>query len=80
MADSTKRLKIRQVKSTIGFDRKQARVIRGMALSLRERQYVLAARALGQTHWSVITRHVLPGTFSSSARKVNCRLSCQMPS
>jgi peptide/nickel transport system permease protein len=41
-----------------------ARVIRGMALSLRERPYVLAARALGQTNWRVITRHILPGTFS----------------
>jgi peptide/nickel transport system permease protein len=41
-----------------------ARVIRGMALSLRERQYVLAARTLGQRHWKVIWRHVLPGTFS----------------
>jgi peptide/nickel transport system permease protein len=41
-----------------------ARVIRGMALSLRERQYVLAARSLGQTNWRIITRHILPGTFS----------------
>jgi peptide/nickel transport system permease protein len=41
-----------------------ARVIRGMALSLRERQYVLAARALGQTPFRIILRHILPGTFS----------------
>jgi len=41
-----------------------ARVIRGMALSLRERQFVLAARALGQSHWRIITRHVLPNTLS----------------
>jgi peptide/nickel transport system permease protein len=41
-----------------------ARVIRGMALSLRERPYVLAARSLGQTDWRVVTRHILPGTFS----------------
>jgi peptide/nickel transport system permease protein len=41
-----------------------ARVIRGMGLSLRERQYVLAARSLGATNWRVIVRHVLPGTFS----------------
>jgi len=31
---------------------------------LRERQYVLAARSLGQTNWRVVTRHILPGTFS----------------
>ena len=41
-----------------------ARVIRGMALSLRERPYVLAARALGQRDFMVIVRHVIPGTFS----------------
>ena len=41
-----------------------ARVIRGMALSLRERQFVLAARTLGQSNWRIITRHILPGTFS----------------
>ena len=41
-----------------------ARVIRGMTLSLRERQYVLAARSLGQSSLSIITRHILPNTFS----------------
>jgi len=43
---------------------RMARVIRGMTLSLRERPYVLAARALGQVHWRIITRHILPSTFS----------------
>ena len=41
-----------------------ARVIRGMTLSLREQQFVLAARAMGQTHLKVIVRHILPNTFS----------------
>ena len=41
-----------------------ARVIRGMVLSLRERQFVLAARSLGQTTWQTILRHLLPNTFS----------------
>jgi peptide/nickel transport system permease protein len=41
-----------------------ARVVRGMALSLREQQFVLAARCLGATPWRIITRHVLPGTLS----------------
>lgn len=41
-----------------------ARVIRGMGLSLRERQYVLAARSLGAGSARVIFRHLLPGTFS----------------
>ncbi len=41
-----------------------ARVIRGMALSIRERQFVLAAEALGQRRLKIVTRHILPGTFS----------------
>lgn len=41
-----------------------ARVIRGMSLSLRERQFVLAARALGQSTGKIIVRHILPSTFS----------------
>ncbi|HVU26602.1 MAG TPA: ABC transporter permease [Verrucomicrobiae bacterium] len=41
-----------------------ARVIRGMTLSLREQQFVLAARSLGQSHLRVIIRHILPNTFS----------------
>jgi peptide/nickel transport system permease protein len=41
-----------------------ARVIRGMTLSLREQQFVLAARAIGQSHLKVIVRHILPNTFS----------------
>ncbi len=41
-----------------------ARVIRGMALSLREQQFVLAARSMGATPGRIILRHILPGTFS----------------
>ena len=41
-----------------------ARVIRGMTLALREQQFILAARALGQSHLKIIVRHILPNTFS----------------
>jgi peptide/nickel transport system permease protein len=41
-----------------------ARVLRGMVLSLRERQFILAARTLGQSNWRIVTRHLLPSTFS----------------
>lgn len=41
-----------------------ARVVRGMALSLRERPYVLAAKSLGQSDFWIIVRHLIPGTFS----------------
>jgi peptide/nickel transport system permease protein len=42
----------------------QARVIRGMVLSIKEEEYVLAARALGFSNARVIIRHILPNTFS----------------
>lgn len=41
-----------------------ARVIRGMTASLRESEYVIAARALGAGRWRILTRHVIPGTLS----------------
>ena len=37
-----------------------ARVSRGQALSLRERDYVQAARAVGASHRRIIARHVVP--------------------
>jgi len=42
----------------------EARVIRGMVLSLKEQEYVLAARALGFTDARIIIRHILPNTLS----------------
>lgn len=39
-----------------------ARVVRGQVLSLRERDYVLAARALGATPWRILWRHIIPAT------------------
>ncbi len=43
-----------------------ARVIRGMSISLRERDYVLAARALGLSDLRIIMTHILPHTVSYS--------------
>ena len=37
-----------------------ARIIRGMASSVRSRPYVEAARALGASRWRIITRHIIP--------------------
>ena len=37
-----------------------ARIVRGQVLSLKERPFVLAARALGQSHTRIILRHLLP--------------------
>ena len=37
-----------------------ARVVRSEALSLRERDFVVAARAMGASHGRILRRHVLP--------------------
>jgi peptide/nickel transport system permease protein len=42
----------------------EARVIRGMVLSLKEQEYVIAARALGYNNARIIIRHILPNTLS----------------
>jgi peptide/nickel transport system permease protein len=41
-----------------------ARIVRGMTISLREREYVLAAKYMGVPGWKVIVRHVLPNISS----------------
>lgn len=41
-----------------------ARIVRGMVLSVREREYVEAGRALGLSDFQTITRHILPSTFT----------------
>lgn len=47
---------------TLGFIEwlTMARIVRGQVLSLKERQFVAAARALGQSHFKILTRHLLP--------------------
>ena len=42
----------------------EARVIRGMVMSLKEHEYVIAARAMGFSNYRIIVRHILPNTFS----------------
>jgi peptide/nickel transport system permease protein/oligopeptide transport system permease protein len=37
-----------------------ARIVRGQVLSLKTRPFVAAARALGQSHARILTRHLLP--------------------
>ena len=39
------------------------RLIRGETMRQSERPYVTAARALGQTHWKIVTRHLLPNVM-----------------
>jgi ABC-type dipeptide/oligopeptide/nickel transport system permease subunit len=41
-----------------------ARVVRGVVLSLREREYIQASRAVGAGPWWVIRKHLLPASLS----------------
>ncbi|MFF2553471.1 ABC transporter permease [Nocardia sp. NPDC058058] len=41
-----------------------ARIIRGLSMSLREREFVRAARYMGASTWTVITTHVVPNIAS----------------
>lgn len=37
-----------------------ARLVRGQVLSLKQSQYILAARAIGASHWRIIFHHIFP--------------------
>ncbi len=41
-----------------------ARIARGQVLSLRELEYVTAARSVGAGNWRIMTRHILPNLMS----------------
>jgi peptide/nickel transport system permease protein len=41
-----------------------ARIVRGMTLTLREREFVKAARYMGQPPWRIIAKHILPNMAS----------------
>ncbi|MGB2920263.1 MAG: ABC transporter permease [Mycobacterium sp.] len=41
-----------------------SRMVRGMTMSLREREFVVAARYMGVSHWRIIVRHILPNVAS----------------
>jgi peptide/nickel transport system permease protein len=43
-----------------------ARVVRAEVLSIREREFVLAARSMGASNWRLMTRHVMPNTVASA--------------
>jgi peptide/nickel transport system permease protein len=47
-----------------------ARLIRSDVLSLREREFIKAARALGGTSWRILSRHIFPNTFATLSTAV----------
>jgi peptide/nickel transport system permease protein len=48
---------------TIGAVFGGSRIVRGLALSLKQNDYVMAARALGAGDWRIIVCHILPNTL-----------------
>ena len=42
-----------------------ARLVRGQMLSIRQQDYVMAARAIGASPWRIVRSHMLPNTLSS---------------
>lgn len=41
-----------------------ARVMRGMVLSLKEKEFVLAAKVMGVSNMKIVTKHLIPNTLS----------------
>lgn len=41
-----------------------SRIVRGMTMSLREREFVAAARYMGVPNWRIIVRHIVPNVAS----------------
>jgi peptide/nickel transport system permease protein len=40
-----------------------ARIVRGLVLSLKQKEFVEAAKAMGASDWRILTRHLLPNTM-----------------
>ena len=41
-----------------------SRIVRGMTMSLRDREFVAAARYMGVSNWRIIVRHIMPNVAS----------------
>jgi ABC-type dipeptide/oligopeptide/nickel transport system permease subunit len=41
-----------------------SRLVRGQILSLREKEYIEAARCIGSSRWRIISRHLIPNTLT----------------
>ena len=40
-----------------------ARIVRGQVLSLKEKEFVQAAKSIGVSDWTIIVRHLIPNTL-----------------
>lgn len=41
------------------------RIVRGQVLSVKQSQYVIAAKSLGYSHWRILRKHILPSVVPS---------------
>jgi len=48
----------------IVYSPQMARIIRGSVLYVKETEYIEAQRAIGSSHWRIVTRHVLPNSMA----------------
>lgn len=57
---------LRTVAITIGLTSwlGMAKMVRGQVLSLKESEYILAAKTVGSSTWRIIIRHLIPNTMS----------------
>lgn len=55
-----------------------ARLIRGQILSLREKEFIEAARTLGIPRWQIATRHLLPNAIGPVIVQITFSLSAGM--
>jgi ABC-type dipeptide/oligopeptide/nickel transport system permease subunit len=42
-----------------------ARIVRGQVMSIREKDYIEAGRAMGFSNFRILTKHIIPNTFGS---------------
>ena len=52
-----------------------ARLMRAQVLVYREREFILSTRALGQSHWKILVRHLLPNCVSPVLVKATIDIS-----
>jgi peptide/nickel transport system permease protein len=52
-----------------------ARLLRGVVLGLRELEFVEAARAIGESHQSIMIRYILPGTVAPLTVAASLRMA-----
>jgi peptide/nickel transport system permease protein len=52
-----------------------ARLVRGVVLGIRETEYVEAARAIGESHSSIVSRYILPNTTAPIIVQTTLRMA-----